>query len=121
MKLFYFISFLVAFILIEAHGQILPSGGAPGGFIDANDPETYAEIRRLLKDGVCEGDDSCFRLVKINNVARQVVAGVNYVVNGIFKEIGSRSYYTLTVSIYHVVWENKTECKKFLIPGNHRK
>lgn len=111
MKLF-FISFLVAVVFIETHGQVPPGpGGAPGGFIDANDPETYAEIRKLLNEGICEGE-SCFRLVKINDVKRQVVAGVNYVVNGIFKEIGTRSYYTLTVSIYHVVWENKTERKK---------
>lgn len=105
-----FISFLVVASLIGAYGQV--PDGAPGGFYDANDPETYAEIRRLTKDGVCEGE-TCFRLVAINNVAMQVVAGVKYIVNGVFKENASRSYYNLNVSVYHVVWEDKVERKDF--------
>jgi hypothetical protein len=112
-----FISFLIATILFEAHGQLLPrkQGGSPGGMIDANDPETYAEIRRLMIEGVCD-EENCFKLIKIDDVKRQVVAGVKYEVKGMFKEVESRAYYKLTLTIYHVVWEDKTECKD-IFPG----
>jgi hypothetical protein len=44
------------------------------------------------------------------------VAGVKYEVKGMFKEVESRAYYKLTLTIYHVVWEDKTECKD-IFPG----
>lgn len=113
MKLIFISFFFVSTILIGTHGQIKRQ--APGGYHEANDPQTYEEIKRLINNGVCEQED-CFNLVKINNVARQVVAGVNYIINGMFRDVESGAYYTLTLKIYHVVWENRTErTKKFKI------
>lgn len=103
-----FVCLIVVTLIVVSQSE-----GIPGGFHDANDPETYEEIRKLTSNGLCDRG-KCFHLVKINDVKRQIVAGVLYLVNGIYRDIKSGKYFILTVRIYHVVWENKTECKEIL-------
>lgn len=104
-----FISFFTATFLVGTYGQLGslggPVGGLAGGIQPANDSETYTEIRKLTANGVCEGD-TCYKLIKINNASKQVVAGVKYIVTGIFKKSDPTAYYLLTVEIWNQPWNN---------------
>jgi hypothetical protein len=107
-----FISFFVASLAIGSNGRLIGGGigGSAGGMQTANDSETYVEIRKLTANGVCE-NETCYELRKINNVTRQVVAGVKYTVTGIFKTADPSAYYLLTVDIWSQPWNNFVECK----------
>lgn len=111
-----FITFFLATIIVESYGLLGEVGGpvegVAGGIQPAKDSESYTEIKKLTADGVCETEnDTCYKLVKINNATKQVVAGIKYTVTGIFKTTDPKAYYILTVSIWSQPWNNFVQSK----------
>lgn len=52
-------------------------------------------------------DKSCYlfhRLVKVNNVSKQVVAGMSYTINGIFED-GNKEQFQCSINIWERPWE----------------
>lgn len=112
-----FISFFIATLIVGNFGRLLGGGSKnvkAGGITTANDSETYAQIRKLVADGVNDisgSDSTSYRLVKITNASKQVVAGMKYIVTGIFQTTNPKIYYLLTVQIWSKPWKDFVQCK----------
>lgn len=69
------------------------------------DVETQSHAVQVLNENICQLED-CWEVVKIEKVTAQIVAGMKYVITGVFEELLEGKRYELSISIWEKRWEN---------------
>lgn len=92
----------------DDHDNILLAAGKVGGTRNANDAESRKEVMELLEKHLSQLKGS-WELKEIVNISRQIVAGVNWTVDGKFEEKNEGKLYRLIVKIYDIPWQKFTE------------